>query len=274
MSPVLAADDLVSVAYVLAELLGSEKEARGWLRSLRDGADADDAIPAELSYDNRAILLGRLQAAGVIVDGSVDAYWASQLDQVMQVIPLVRAAETARLPAQRPRLVCTLPFEAAALLPASRRNFGKSLANLVLDALRSARSDGVLIASPYWSTVGCARLRPALDRARTRELPVVLAGAREVDATHHGAMVRFGRDLREDGAGVRVLTFLPPRATSLFHAKLVCGETGYLGSGNVTAAGLESHVEVGMPLTPIDVAEAWYIIGELERVGLLVPAAL
>lgn len=267
--PTRTAPKLVDLAYFLIELLGGETDARRWLRGLPDGVWVKEALPAFLSDDNRALLERRLDEASIAAGGQVDSYRVAELDRVLELVPLIRAAEVRGQPAPRPSLVCTLPPEVALFLPNARRNFGRSLGNLVLDALRSATDGPVLIASPYWSAPGCERLRPALQRALDRRLPVTLAGARREDQGHHEAMVAFGERLGADGLDVRVLRFIPPKSTSLFHAKMVCGETGYLGSGNITAAGLESHVEVGMPLTPLDVAQAWWILDELERVEFL-----
>ncbi|HTY96651.1 MAG TPA: hypothetical protein VMB91_06380, partial [Solirubrobacteraceae bacterium] len=91
---------------------------------------------------------------------------------------------------------------------------------------------------------------------------------------HLAAMLLFGRRLAEDGARVRCLEFVPPVLGAIFHAKIVCGSTGYLGSGNLTDAGLGTHVEAGVPLAAVDVDQVWWLIGILEEAGLLRPVVV
>jgi hypothetical protein len=86
-------------------------------------------------------------------------------------------------------------------------------------------------------------------------------------------MLDFAAELADEGHDIRCLGYEPPSRGSLFHAKAVCGTTGYLGSGNITAAGLERHIEVGVPLSAVDVAEVWWLLNELQGTGLLVAEA-
>jgi hypothetical protein len=262
-----AAQQLVDAAYLLAELLGGEEQAREWLRRLDTASGFQAARPANLSADNQTLLTEELAAAGLLHGDTVDEYRLDELDQVFQLIPHVRAAEQARIPDPVSALVCTVPPQVQ--LPVRLRPLARSLQTLVADALRSAEDGRVLLASPYWSTEGCRRLRPAMQRALDLGLPVVLAGARRNDAGHFAAMSAFAADLFADGFAVRCLEFLPPLPESICHAKLVCGRTGYLGSGNLTVAGLERHVEVGLPLGPQDVQRAWWLIDLLVKGKLL-----
>jgi hypothetical protein len=111
---------------------------------------AHQQLPEELTADNRALLADRLVAAGVIHDGQVDTFRVAEADQVLSLVPLVALMEEHRRPGPRPSLVCTLPSTVE--LPDRRRHFGRSLAVLVVDALRSVETGGgALIASPYWS---------------------------------------------------------------------------------------------------------------------------
>ncbi len=263
-----SAQQLVGIAYLLGEMLGGEDHARDWLRRL-DGSGVYASVrPRNLSADNQQLIAEELACVGVLdSDGKVDGYRVDELDQVFQLIPHVRAAEQARMPDPVSTLVCTVPPQV--VLPPRLRPLAKSLATLVSDALRSAERDRVLLASPYWSAEGCERLRPALQRARDLGLPVVLAGARRSDAGHFSAMTGFADQLRADGLNVRALAFVNPMPESICHAKIVCGRTGYLGSGNLTVAGMERHVEVGLPLGPQDVERAWWLIDLLVESGLL-----
>lgn len=263
-----SAQQLVDVAYLLAEMLGGEVGARDWLRRLDTAGTYTAARPRNLTADNQQLIAEELTAVGLLDgDGKVDEYRVDELDQVFQLIPHVRAAEQARIPDPVSTLVCTVPPQVQ--LPPRLRPLAKSLATLVSDALRSVEDDRVLLASPYWSTEGCERMRPAMQRARDLGLPVVLAGARRVDTGHFAAMTGFADRLRADGFQVRVMEFVNPMPESICHAKLVCGRTGYLGSGNLTIAGMERHVEVGLPLGPQDVERAWWLIDLLVEAELL-----
>ena len=162
----------------------------------------------------------------------------------------MRAAEDARRPAPSSRLVCTMPPEA--VLPADMRHIQRSLAMLVTDTLRDARrprpSRGAVLVRPRhraapWPAVlrGCPR-RPGHTCRRTphRRRPL-----------HRDDWLR--RELRAAGGCVSVLEFRPPREKSLFHAKIVAGKRGYLGTGNLSIGGFEGNVEVGLPLDETDV---------------------
>jgi hypothetical protein len=273
VAAIRAAEQLVAASYLLTDLFGSGHDAREWLRGLSDGHDVRETVPEFLSDDNRALLLDRLAACHIAPNGQVDGFRVDELDRVMQLVPLVRTMEEARRPAPRPSLVCTLPKVVSPM--GRRRSFGRSLAVLVADALRSSEEGGrVLIASPFWSLEGCRMLRPALQRAELLGLPVTLAGASTEPPTsgtpdYRVAMLAFAHELAADGLTVRALSYAPPTQGSLFHAKAVCGRTGYLGSGNITAAGMERHVEVGVPLAEVDVAEVWWMLEQLEGAALL-----
>src|SRR5262249_22361507 len=147
------AAQLVRAAYTLAELLGGEPDALSWTQGAH--GDAVAAIPENLSPDNRALLLEELEAAGAVRGGAVDRFRLTELARIIQLAPLMRAAEAARRPAPSSRLVCTVPPEAT--LPPEVRYIQRSLAILVADSLRGP-TDRVLLAAPYWSGAGTARL--------------------------------------------------------------------------------------------------------------------
>ena len=265
MLAVDTASATVRVAYTLAELLGGEPDALDWTM-FADG-DAASTLPPDLSPDNRALLLEELEDAGAIQNDQVDRFRIAEIARVLQLAPLMRAAEDARRPAPSSRLVCTMPPEA--VLPADMRYIGRSLAILVADTLR-APGDRVLLAAPYWSGPGTAHLLGPLSLAIAHGVPITVAGARGIDSAHHSAMTSFARQLRSAGGRVRVLEFNPPREKSLFHAKIVAGKRGYLGTGNLSTGGFEDNVEVGLPLDETDVARTWWLIEQLVEANLLV----
>ncbi len=267
-----SAHQLVDAAYLLAELFGGETPTREWMRRLDAVPAFGMARPRHMTPANQRLVQGCLTASGVLGDdGSVDQHRLDDLDQVLQLLPHVRGAEQARVPDPVSALVCTVPPQTT--LPPRLRPLGRSLSVLVADSLRSADEEPVLLMSPYWSEEGCRRLRPVMEGVLQKGLPVTLAGARTQDVRHHASMVGFAARLRAEGfSGVRVLEFSAPHADSICHGKAVCGRTGYLGSGNLTAAGMERHVEIGLPLKRADVERVWWLVDLLCQAGLLVEA--
>jgi hypothetical protein len=262
---VSSAMQLVQAAYTLAELLGGEDDALDWIR--KAGGDASHALPGSLTLDNRALMVEVLEATGTTRNGEVDRLRLAEIATVLQLAPFMRSAEDARRPAPTSRLVCTIPPEA--VLPAEMRYIQRSLAILVADSLRIP-GERVLLAAPYWSGAGTRQLLEPIKYAAEHAVPITLAGARRVDAAHHTTMLTFARELRQAGARVEVLTFDPPRKTSLFHAKIVAGKRGYLGTGNLSIGGFEDNVEVGLPLDETDVERIWWLIDRLVEGELLV----
>ena len=265
-----SAQQLVDAAYMLTELFSGEQAARDWLRTLDTARSFDAARPAHMTPANQRLVEGCLTATGVLhAGGAVDEYRLDDLDQVFQLLPHVRAAEQARVPDPVSALVCTVPPQVT--LPQRLRPLARSLSVLVADSLRSADNEPLLLMSPYWSTEGCRQLRPAMESALRKSLPVTLAGAKPQDTGHYAAMTGFAAQLRGDGfRRVRIMEFAAPHPESICHAKAVCGRTGYLGSGNLTVAGLERHVEIGLPLNAHDVERIWWLIDLLIEANLLV----
>jgi hypothetical protein len=262
------AQRLVRAVYGALDLFsGSESDLLVWAKHLQDDRPGDELLPTYFSIDSQAALTRHLADAGVLnAIGEVDTYGLLGFQRVIELLPHFRAEEVARKPAPRPQVVLTVPEEVT--LPAEARHLQKSLAGRISDALISANRR-VLLASPYWSESGNRLLVPSLDRAITLRLPVTLAGARKEDASHHAAMCALGRELMVGGVAASVYTYVPPKENSLFHAKIVAGRVGYLGSANLTASGLGEHVEVGMPLAEPDVERVWWLIGVLEAAQLL-----
>ena len=260
---------IVGAVYGALDLFSSsEPDLLAWSKELRDDRPAEELLPTFFSIDSQAVLSRHLVDAGVVNGaGEVDPYALRGFQRVIELLPHFRAEEAARVPSPRPQVVLTVPREVE--LPAEARHLQRSLAARVSDALISA-TRRVLLASPYWSEPGNEILLPSLTAATTLGLPITLAGARREDEAHHSAMVALGRALADAGSQVDTLTFLPPKPNSLFHAKIVAGSIGYLGSANLTASGLGEHVEVGVPLGEPDVERVWWLIDVLRRSGLLV----
>lgn len=273
------AQRLVGCAYGVLDLFaGSEASMDAWARRLRADRPAEDLVPDHFAGASAGVLMERLRESGVVdSDGGVDAYRLWHFQQVAALLPHFRAEEASRAPRPAAKVVFTVPR--GVRLPEEAAHLQRSLAKRVFDALTSA-TDSALLASPFWSGRGAENLWDPLQHPVQLGASITLAGARpkrpddERDHDDHAEMVALARRLRDAGADVTALTFVPPRARALFHAKVVAGRVGYLGSANFTAAGLGEHVEAGLPLDEPDVERVWWLLGVLRKAGLLVPAAL
>ena len=262
------AERLVRAVYGALDLFsGAEADLLSWSKGLRDDQPADGFFPSFFSIDSQAALARNLTDAGVVnAEGDIDPYALRGFQRVVELLPHFRTAEVARTPAPRPQVVLTVPREVT--LPDEARHLQRSLAGRITDALISANRR-VLLASPYWSEPGNTILLPALAKAVDLHLPVILVGARVEDRSHYAAMLALGCTLATRGADVSAYAYVPPKKNSLFHAKVVAGRVGYLGSANLTASGLGEHVELGMPLAEVDVERVWWLIDVLVRTDVL-----
>jgi hypothetical protein len=263
---------LILAAYGALDLFGGTlDDLLAWSARLRSDRPTRELLPTNFTRDNQMVLLGHLSAAGVVdEDNQIDPYRLQGFRRIIELLPFVRAQELARRPTPGAQIVFTVP--PAVTLPPGAEHLQRSLAARVYQSLASA-DQRVLLASPFWSDQGRDNLLPALQRPIALHLPITLAGATSDPSNgHHQAMLRFADALHSLGAEPSVLTYRPPRPGSLFHAKLVAGARGYLGSANLTASGLGEHVEAGMPMTAADVEQAWWLIDVLRLAGMLVPA--
>jgi hypothetical protein len=263
------AQRLVACAYGARDLFGAEGDLVEWARALRADRPAESLLPAQFAPATAGALMSQLRDAGVVTQsGAVDEYRLWQFQQVIALLPYVHAEEQARVPPAKPKVVFTVP--PGVTLPDSAAHLQRSLAERIFDVLTSATTR-TLLASPFWSDKGAEHLWAPLQTSVDLRLPITLAGARaDADRDDLGAMLRLAAQLRDAGAQVTALQFAAPKSGSLFHAKLVCGRVGYLGSANLTAAGLGEHVEAGAPLDEADVERTWWLLDVLVQAGLLV----
>jgi hypothetical protein len=260
---------LVASAYGILDLFKrSEAELLSWSQSLGPKRSPGDLVPDWFAGGSAGALMRHLSDAGVVDDeGAIDAYRLSEFQQIVELLPHFRVEEVRRRPAPQAQVVFTVPPDVP--LPPEAAHLRRSLATRVFDALVSA-STRTLLASPFWSETGSRSLEDGLLRSLELGLPVTLAGAKEdSERSDLKAMLGLASRLQANGAEVRALKFVPPKPNSIFHAKIVAGTRGYLGSANLTAAGLGEHVEAGLPLNEVDVDRVWWLIGVLESTGLL-----
>lgn len=262
---------LVASVYRTLDLFSNSKtELSEWAKTMDSDGNAEGLMPLWFDAAERGALTRALSDCGVIRDDTtVDRYRLLEFQQAVELLPHFRAQELARRPPAKAQVVFTVPD--AVQLPREATYLRHSLAARVSESLASTE-DRALLASPYWSDEGAAKLWDATTKIRELGLPVTLAGAKRDPSAqydHLATMLRFGHRLAEDGAKPRCLEFIPPVPSAIFHAKIVCGNIGYLGSGNMTDSALGIHVEAGVPLAPVDVNQVWWLISILEQAGLL-----
>jgi hypothetical protein len=271
VSPVgVAAEALVEAVYRALDLFGGERDLLDWAKTLDSDGTAKDVAPAYFGRGSVAALQRALVECGVIRDdATIDRVRMLQFQEAVELLPHFRLRENARVLPPAPKIVFTVPTVVE--LETDRAHLQRSIAAR-LNTLLATSEDRVLIAAPYWSHQGTELLRDGTARACELGHKIVLAGARAGDSNGHDhllAMRHFAQRLDEAGAKVRCLEWCDPDPTSIFHAKLVCCEEGYLGSGNFTAAAMRTHVEAGTVLTPAEVQRVWWLIEVLEGAGLL-----
>lgn len=262
------AQRLVSAAYTARDLFGSDADVVSWSQRLHADHDVSDIAPQHFAAATANALCQDLRDAGIIqTGGGIDEYRLRQFQQIIGLLPFIRAEEQSRRLPERPKVVFTVPPGVA--LPTHAAHMQLSLAERVFDALVSS-SERTLLASPYWSDAGSDVLWAPLQTSVALDLPVTFAGAkRDAQRDDLQTMLRLAARLKSVGATVRALEFVPPNPQSIFHAKVVAGTVGYLGSANLTTSGLGLHVEAGLPLDEPDVEQIWWLLEILISGGLL-----
>lgn len=200
-----------------------------------------------------------LRALGVIGE---DGRWnADRARSVGVALELVADSFRVNESAVNWALVATLPRVLVDILrpPVLRQTTG-----VLLELIDSAREE-ILLASPY------------VDQPAVKAIAMALMGARR-----RGVNVRVltspgrGREfaaLADDETGFgtvkisEVQTDVSPVGS---HAKVlvVDRERAYVGSANLTAAGLERNIEIGVEINGPQVAELARLLTALERLGV------
>lgn len=271
MTPVgAAAEALVEAVYKALDLFGSDADLQAWAKGLDSDRASRELPPIYFGPASAGALLRALTECGVVrADALIDRVRMLQFQEAVELLPHFRLREKARVPSRQPAIVFTVP--ANVVLPVEEKHLQRSLAGR-LNTVLATSERRVLIAAPYWSTQGAELLWDGTARARAGGHEVVLAGARAGAVNGHDHLIemrRFGHRLKGAGATVRCLEWADANPDSIFHAKLVCAEDGYLGSGNLTAAAMKTHVEAGTALSPAEIDRVWWLIEALERAGLL-----
>ena len=133
-----------------------------------------------------------------------------------------------------------------------------------------------------WSMCGLLHRSSTLKRSASSPNSLIAAGRRGasvnvVTSTGQGSLfVAVTSRWRLEGKGALRVTEVQTEISPLgSHAKVlvVDDERGYVGSANLTAAGLGRHVELGVEIVGPQVAELTKLLVALERIGTRVAAA-
>jgi phosphatidylserine/phosphatidylglycerophosphate/cardiolipin synthase-like enzyme len=124
----------------------------------------------------------------------------------------------------------------------------------------------LLVASPFLDSYAVDFLADAIVAAGRRGAETRLVTSLG-QAHHFDAISR--RWEAEATASLRVTEVQTHLSSLGSHAKVlvVDDERGYVGSANLTAAGLGRHIEIGVELVGPQVAELATVLAALERVG-------
>lgn len=164
--------------------------------------------------------------------------------------------------------VATLPVEVRSHLhpPVLRQTAG------VLLELIDGSTEELLLATPFVDTAAVAALSDSLGAARRRgvEVAVVTSVGR---GGVFSALALHGTETLEDVGGLRVSEVRTEVSPVGSHAKVLVVDRrrAYVGSANMTAAGLGRNIEIGVEVEGPQVGELARLLLALERVGTRVP---
>ena len=206
--------------------------------------------------------LANLRLLGVVsADGRLDVRRAESVGTALELaadsFSTLRAA-----PFWAP--VATLPNELRALLrpPPLRHTAG------VLLGLIDRATQEILLAAPFVDPHAVTFLADSLIGAGRRSVTVTVITSLG-QAVHFSELGRRWNADAEVRGRLRVSEVQTHLSSLGSHAKVIVvdSERGYVGSANLTAAGLARHVEIGVELAGPQVAELARVLAALERVG-------
>lgn len=235
------------------------KAVEGWLEALPDGASVStrllrtgdwSRLPSD---DEAAAVIAALQELGILLPGKPTRFSRQALVETAGYRRGVRDALTVTTAGEPQMDLCAtvpagLPPTAYAALARETLDLRAALFDLVASAQRR-----VVLASPFWDRTTAEELRELLLRRVVAGVGIDLLGRAEGgEGDEYRALVAglldrpgvraYGWYERGAGKGVGVQTF---------HFKAVVIDDGvraYLGSANLTVAGLRSRLELGVVL--------------------------
>lgn len=258
------------------EALGSSEECGPRWRRLSDelsvGARARGRIDAEnLRHALRACGIGG--SAGTWLAhlrrlGVIDRFGGFDLERsgaVAGALALVGDSFRTLGPATGWALVATLPRELRSLLdPPPVRQTGGVLLELI-----DAGTSDIQLAMPFVDETAVEYLLTALVEAGRRGARVIVVTS-TTNGRKFAALVRqWPREASAELRVTEVATHLSPLGS---HAKAIVVDQirGYVGSANLTSAGLSRNIEIGVELFGPQVADLSRLLSALERLGTTV----
>ena len=159
--------------------------------------------------------------------------------------------------------VATLPRE---LLRTLRPPSIRHTAGVILELIDSAHSE-VLLGTPFVDSTAVAALSGSLDAARSRGVDINIVTSPGRGAEFQTLSTPASR--RGHLQVIEVHTEVSPIGS---HAKVLAVDRrrAYVGSANLTAAGLGRHIEIGVQVEGAQVGELTSLLLALERLGTCV----
>lgn len=228
------------------------------------GHDLDEVLRSLDLRASAAELLYNLRTLGVI--GPAGTWHAHRAASVGTALELAADSFDIAGPTVTWAPVATLPGEVRHLLrpPPLRQTAG------VMLELIDAAADELILATPFVDLRAVAAMSGSLASARRRGVDLAI-----VTSVGRGqSFAAIAMNDESDGLGGLRVTEVRTEVSPLgSHAKVLVVDRrrAYVGSANLTAAGLGRNVEIGVEVTGPQVEDLARLLGALERVGTRVP---
>jgi phosphatidylserine/phosphatidylglycerophosphate/cardiolipin synthase-like enzyme len=204
--------------------------------------------------------MAHLRQLGVVgVDGALDRQAAADVAVALRLV----ADSFAEIgPRSTWRPVVTLPSE---LRPLMRAPPLPQTAGVVVELLERARIR-VDLAAPFADLTAVEFLTPSLLHSGRKGVGVHILTSQDATPAFAGLLGRWPGEAGGPLHVTEVTTGLSPLGS---HAKvaIVDGEIAYIGSANLTAAGLGRQIEIGVEVTGPQVADLERLLVAVARLG-------
>jgi hypothetical protein len=263
----------------LHEELGGHGDAADRWRSLLVALSHRAGTDGVIKGGELKVTLGALGVGGTTGEWMANLHLLGVVDRVGRLDPTRAAAVGTALELAADSFdpvgtascwapVATLPSQLRDLLrPPSMRQ----TAGVLLELIDGSREE-VQLAAPFVDPHAVGFLMGSLVAAGRRGVDVTVMTSAGQGSWFGELTTRWRVDPHARLRIVEVRTDLSPLGS---HAKVlvVDKKRGYVGSANLTAAGLGRHIEIGVELAGSQVAELTRILFALERVGTRVLSA-
>ena len=253
--------DLIPLAVLLLDLTGGYDEAgRFVVEAAQQGRAALDTVG--LQGDRKLLVERKMIESHLFTPGGdpvhVRLAELTILLDVLKAVPPRPSPPPAEVP-----LLFTLPAAAGGLV-----GLGDRIDRRINDLVALSQS-ALSIGGPFWNEAGFSLLRPVLTPALRRGVRASFFAhpqGRDWDRLLTDFIVECRREGDVD------LFWWRSGAPSLMHAKFVVADAtaGYLGTANLTSLGLETHLEVGVPLSVAQCRSLEDVLAALMKLELFV----